>query len=149
MLKYLLCLLSLCIVLAQALDQSAPLMQERMKLTSEFARVSAGLRTAKTQAEREGAEARLGEHVQRVEELRRVINGANRIVLERLTPIFTRSATIKAAYEKLKNADSALAALSLPSGPSYSPQDINQIQIVLDRMKSTLELHKHGAANVR
>jgi hypothetical protein len=149
MLKYLLYFALPAVAVAQTLDQSGPLMQERMKLTAEFARVTGSLRTAKTQAEKEGAEARLGEHVVRVEELRRNINSANRAVLERLTPIFTRSATIKAAYEKLKNADSALAALPLPNGPAYTPQDVNQVQILLDRMKSALELHKHGAANAR
>ena len=149
MLKYLLYFAFPAVAVAQTLDQSGPLMQERMKLTSEFARISGSIRTAKTQAEKEGAESRLGEYVQRVEELRRNINSANRIVIDRLTPIFTRSATIKAAYEKLKNADSSLAALPLPNGPTYAPQDVNQVQVVLDRMKTALELHKHGAANVR
>lgn len=148
MLKYILYLLLPCVCAAQSLDQSSRLMAERMKLTSEFARLSNSVRTAKTPGDADKANLALADLAERADNLRKEIKEANMPILIRLQP-YAQSATIKAAYEKLRNADTALASLPLPSGPSFGPQELNQVQILLDRMKTTIEIHRHGAANVR
>lgn len=133
---------------AQSLDQSARLMSERLKLTSEFARLSGDLRASKSPAAIEAVSQKLADFSSRTDTFRKDIASSNFRVLDRLSP-YANSATIKAAYEKLRNADMALSSMPLPAGPSFSPQDLNKIQQVLDRAKTAIELHKHAAANIR
>jgi hypothetical protein len=39
--------------------------------------------------------------------------------------------------------------LPLPEGPEFTAAEINQIQRVLDSIKTTLELHNHACQNLK
>ena len=148
MLKALILILLPAACFCQSLDQSPVLFQRRAGLTSEFSKLNSDLRSAKSDAAAKAVGQRLVDFCARLDGLRSDIEKANIPILERLSP-YSSSATVKAACQKLKDADSSLAGLEIPAGPQFSPQDMNKIQLVLDGMKKVIELHKHAASNVR
>jgi len=135
------------------LNKSGPLNAERTQITGEFNKAQGLLRAAKTDDQRKPAYAALVAVVAKARTLQGYIDRANKDVIEELNRkrggSQSRSATIKTVTEKLSAGNQALLALPLPEGPEFTAAEINQIQRVLDSIKTTLELHNHACQNLK
>lgn len=155
--RLLLCLLaSTAVHAAASYDQSGPLMAERTAITSEFAAAQAALKAAKTTAQSDAAQARVGDVGAKILALRDKTAQANDVIISILSgqpgyPFLGArdpSATIKATYIKMVSLNSALKGLSFTGSAPYQPKDINSLQVLLDRTKIAIDEHAHAAQNI-
>ena len=138
---------------AQSLDHSKELNERRMALTTAFAKAQSQLRGKET-ADKMAGEAGLTELAAKVTALRDDVVQANEALIKGFNeqPYFygdrDPSATIKGSLAKMQADNSALDALTpLPSVAPFSPQDINKLQVALDRLKKAIEEHAKAGAN--
>lgn len=137
------------------LDQSSTLAAERFKLTAEFAKAQGDLRQSKDQAGKENAMRKLEEISSSAQDIIDKLVQANASVIQALDSppdnvygTYDPSATISSTVTKLTKDNQALSSIKLPTSAPFSPADINTIQVVLDRIKKSIDEHRHACANL-
>jgi flagellar biosynthesis chaperone FliJ len=157
------CLLVTAAALAQSsLNRYDELSSARTQLTSEFAKIQDQLKS-KEDAKRSAGETGLSNLSAKVESLRDDLVKANQRLIEAFNVnyqpqsysvsniyffgAYDPSATIVATLAKMMTENKVLAKITLADVPPFSPQDINNYQQVLDRLKRGIEEHRHAANN--
>lgn len=145
----------------ESLNRFEELSSSRTKLTSEFAKIQDQLRS-KDQSTVSAGENGLSGLGPKVESLRDDLVKANQRIIDALNPnykppgrynnelffgLYDPSATIVATLGKLMKQNQDLDAVSLPTTPPFSPQNLNDYQKALDRLKNAIDEHRHSANN--
>lgn len=143
-------------IAAPSYDQSGALATERMAITSEFAAAQTALRNAKTATETDAVQQKLVDIVDRSHALRDKTIKANDNLIGILSGQMgypfrganDPSATIKATYLKLVQINAGLKSAAVTATAPYQPKDINELQKLLDRVKTAIDEQRHAAQNI-